>query len=278
MNTPACFRRARFLPVLCLLCAFCSVNVSVFSQTIVHSPRELRSTDDMLAEVGTGSPADEVDFMTIWGYRLPPGFMMSLQEGGIRAYNGGETTIDGQQYQRGTSDVTVLNCTVKNMRTGVTLTHAKGKKYVKGCTTLGCERGFCIGSGEIVDSQGDAMYGPLFGVDYESDRNCTADLTVLPSSGHYNGNQQLAIVIGSGHRLTFRSAESHPNTELSIDVSGAYDVVRSRDAESKLSRHVEINNFTAYPLVLGPQSADTSGRSRGEILDQGSCNYVSPIR
>jgi hypothetical protein len=239
---------------------------------------ELRRTDDMLAEEGSGSPADKVDFQTIWGYRLPPGFMMSLQEAGIRAYNGGQTTIDGEKYERGTSNVRVLNCTVKNMRTGVTLTHAKGKKYVEGSTTIGCERGFCIGAGDIVDCQGDAMYGPLFGVDYESDRNCVADLTVLPNQGHYNGNQQLAIVIGRGHNLTFRSADPEPSTELTIDISGVYDVVRSRDAANKAASNVEINNLSQYPIVLGERSSGISVRSLGEVIDHGTHNHVHRLR
>jgi hypothetical protein len=34
---------------------------------------EMRTTDDILAEEGTGTRADGVDFMTVWGYRLPAG-------------------------------------------------------------------------------------------------------------------------------------------------------------------------------------------------------------
>ncbi|MDF7798188.1 hypothetical protein P4C99_01840 [Pontiellaceae bacterium B1224] len=239
---------------------------------------EVRSTDDMLAEEGTGSPADKVDFETVWGYRLPSGFMMSLQEAGIRAYNAGETWIDGKEIKRGTHNVTVLNCTIKDMRVGVTLTHATGKKYVEGTTSLGCERGFCIGEGDIVSCQGDAVHGPVFGTDYERDKNCNAEITVLPSHGDYNNNQQLAIVIGSGHNLVFRSLEENPNTNLTIDVSGPYDVVRSRDAANKSARNVEIQNLTDYPLVLGSKSSGTKGTSQGKITDQGSKNNVQQIK
>ena len=55
------------------------------------------------------------------------------------------------------------------MRAGVTLTHATGKKYVSGTTTIGCERGFCIGTGDIVDCYADTQYGPALGVDYITD-------------------------------------------------------------------------------------------------------------
>ncbi len=53
--------------------------------------------------------------------------MLNLQEAGIRAYNAGTTYIDGEEIQRGTDNPTVLNCTIKNARTGVTLAHASGK-------------------------------------------------------------------------------------------------------------------------------------------------------
>ncbi|CAA6689884.1 MULTISPECIES: right-handed parallel beta-helix repeat-containing protein [unclassified Lentimonas] len=230
---------------------------------------EIRSTDDMLAERGSGSPADKVDFKTVWGYPLPAGFMMSLQEGGIRAYNGGHTVIDGKAYERGTTHVTVVNCTIKNMRTGITLTHAKGKKLVRGSTTIGCERGFCIGSGDIINCRGDARYGPVFGIDYESNRNCRAEITILSNDDSYNGNSQLTYIIGNGHYITFRGSDNGSNQALTIDIAGQYDVVRSRDAPVKAASHVEIHNLTTYPLRMGGNSSDTFGESCGVIINQG---------
>ncbi|MBP0903837.1 hypothetical protein ACFSKN_05165 [Mariniflexile gromovii] len=43
----------------------------------------MRSTDDMWTEKGTGSDADKVDFNTVFGYKLPKGYMMCLGEEGI---------------------------------------------------------------------------------------------------------------------------------------------------------------------------------------------------
>jgi hypothetical protein len=131
---------------------------------------EVRSTDDILEEEGSGSDADKVNFESIWGYRLPPGFMIGLQEGGIRAYNAGTIYINGDTIQRAASNVTVLNCTVVNMRAGVTLAHAKGYKYVEGTTVLGCESGFAIGTGQIVNCSGDAKHGALCNSTYDNDR------------------------------------------------------------------------------------------------------------
>jgi len=42
---------------------------------------ETRTSDDVLAEEGSGSAADGVDFQTVWGYPLQPGWMFSCQEG-----------------------------------------------------------------------------------------------------------------------------------------------------------------------------------------------------
>ncbi|MFC1760529.1 hypothetical protein ACFL6U_00430 [Planctomycetota bacterium] len=225
---------------------------------------EVRTTDDMLAEEGTRSPADKVNFKTVWGgRRLQPGSMMSLQEEGIRAYNGGETWIDGKEYNRGTSNATILNNTVKWMRGGVTLTHCKGKRYVEGCTTIGCESGYKIGSGDIVNCSGDAAYGPVFGVDYDRDRNTTADIKVLPSDHYYNGSKTLAKIIGHDHKITLRSSESNPKPSFPVSIDRGSGV--------------EIHNLTQYPLMMGSRSSGTTGRSSGKITDEGSNNSVEKI-
>ncbi|MDF7798632.1 Ig-like domain-containing protein [Pontiellaceae bacterium B1224] len=235
---------------------------------------EMRSTDDMLLEEGTESPADDVDFLTTWGYRLPSGYMKSTGEGGIRAYNAGETVINGVPYSRGTSNPTIIDNTIVNMRTGVTLTHASGTKYVAGCKTIGCERGYAIGRGIIENCSGDVQYGPVFGVDYDSDSGVTADITILPYTGeHYNGSRHFAYIFGSDHNLTFRGLEQFPDQELEINVGGdlriesSYDVVENRGANG-----IVINNYTGYPLILDDASSGNSGRSCGSITDDGTGN------
>lgn len=238
---------------------------------------EVRSTDDMLAEKGTGSPADKIDFMTVWGYKLPAGYTMSLQEEGIRAYNAGETMINGVEHKRGTNNVTILNCKVKNMRGGVTITHATGTKYVEGCTVIGCERGYAIGSGKIVNCSGDAQYGALFGVDYSRDRNIEADITVLPSDISRNGSKLLAYIGGQGHKLTFKSAEGDSMQPLDIKISGFNNSIRvfkSKNTNDLTSTNIEINNQTNHPITLAEKSSGTTGESCGKITDFGSDNSV----
>lgn len=237
---------------------------------------EMRTTDDMLLEEGTGSPADKVDFQTVWGYKLPAGYMMSLQEGGIRAYNAGTTYIDGVEIQRGTDNPTILNCTIKNARTGVTLAHATGTKTVDGVTVLGCEQGFSIGSGTISNCSGDAQYGPLLSFAYSSDSNTTAHITVLPATNHYNGSETLAYIGGSGHNITLEGED--PNSNLRIQVGGEKNNVRLlgvTSSQNPLSAsNLTFTNLTDIPVSLSDMSSNVSGESCGEITDDGSGNTM----
>lgn len=236
---------------------------------------EMRSTDDMLAE--TSGPAFDIDFETIWGFRLLPGFMKSTGEGGIRAYNAGETIIDGVEYDRGTSNPTIINNTIVNMRTGVTLTHARGTKYVAGCVTIGCERGFAIGSGIIENCSSDAQYGPAFGVDYESDRGVTADITILPYEGdHYSGSRHLAYIYGSNHNITFRGVEESPDQELLIDIGGRKRIMsETYNPDSLQASGIVIKNLTGYPIKIYDSASNISGQSIGSVSDSGSNTDIS---
>ncbi|WP_066219908.1 T9SS type A sorting domain-containing protein [Formosa haliotis] len=239
---------------------------------------EMRSTDDMLAEAGTGTPADNVDFMTVWGYKLPAGYMMSLQEGGIRAYDAGTTYIDGEEIQRGTDNPTVLNCTVKNARTGVTLAHASGTKIVDNVTLLGCEQGYSIGSGTVSNCSADAQYGPVLSFAYSSDSNTDIDITVLPSDNHYNGSGTVAYIGGKAHNITLRGGES--NNDLKIQVGGDKNNIRLLGVTSNQNplsaSSLQLNNYTDMPVVLDEMSTSVVVKTcgAGEIIDKGVSNSL----
>ncbi|WP_372757720.1 T9SS type A sorting domain-containing protein [Mariniflexile sp.] len=237
---------------------------------------EVRSTDDMLAE--TSGPAYDKDFMTSWGYRLPPGYTMSLQEEGIRAYDAGTTFIDGEVIQRATDNPTVINCTVKYARGGVTLSHAKGTKYVENCETIGCEQGYAIGSGTIVNSRSDAQYGPVYGTAYSSDSGVTADITILPSSTDANGSKQIAYIGGKNHNLTFRSSETNPDTNMYLKMSGVNSGVRSLLSDGSTggltSTNIIVNNLTGYTLLMDTETTGTTGKSCGPVVDNGTNNNI----
>ncbi len=240
---------------------------------------EMRSTDDMLAE--TSGPAYDIDFYTVWGYRLPAGYMLSTGEAGIRAYNAGSTVIDGVEYLRGTSNVTVRNCTIKNLRTGVTIAHATGTKYVEGCTAIGCENGFSLAKGDVVDCYADCAYGPVYSSTYESDNNYNAEITIIPPEGeYYNGYGSVAYIGGTNHNITLKTGEGLiPPQDLTIKVGGDKNSIRllygnlphQNDFEAQ---DFTLNNLTNFPVFLSDKSSEVVGQSGGMVTDLGTDNNV----
>lgn len=241
---------------------------------------EMRSTDDMLAEKGTGSAADNVDFMTTWGYTLPAGYMMALGEEGIRAYNGGTTIIDGEIIERGTDNPTVLNCTVKNMRGGVTLAHATGTRYVEGCTVIGCEQAFAIGTGTVTKCFADAAYGPVYRSTYASDNGVKVDITILPAKEYYNGMKALAYLGGKNHNITFTTTDPNINSNLKIFMGGYVDGIRVKNgANASQNNHtatgITLNNHTGYEIEIPAVGSNNTISTCGVVIDDGSGNTVN---
>ena len=243
---------------------------------------EVRRTDDMLAE--TSGPAFDVDFMTVWGYKLPKGYMLSTGEAGIRAYDGGETIIDGKQYRRGTSNVTVLNCTVKYMRTGVTIAHATGKKYVEGCIAKGCENGYSLGSGDLVNCKADVTHGPAYASTYERDKGYNADITLIPSTDPYvNGTGTVAYIGGSLHKITLQGSSQGVEQGLQIKVGGEKNNIRLLHGNLPNQNDFkgfdfELNNQTEYPVYLSNKSSGVTGESQGPITNLGTDNTIKFIK
>ena len=237
----------------------------------VYVQGELRSTADMLAASNRRfAAADEraasVDFTTIWGYRLPTGYWMSLQEAGIRAYNGGNTIIDGVASQGAARNVTVLNSVVRNTRTAVALHQARGTKYVENTTVLGNETGFGMDTGDIVDSYGDADVGPVLSVNNTGNGGTTADITILPTDGSRNGWGAAAYISGNNHNITLRSNQNNVNQNLEIVLSGNINNIRNLANQDTLTlRNTEINNLTNFPVVINDFAEGTTGQSNGPV-------------
>ncbi|MGQ1786084.1 MULTISPECIES: hypothetical protein [unclassified Saccharicrinis] len=238
----------------------------------------VRKTDDMLAE--TSGPAFDIDFMTTWGYRLPAGYMLSLGEAGIRAYNGGTTIIDGEIIKRGTDNPTILNCTIKNMRTGVTVAHATGKKYVEGCIVIGCENGYSLGNGDVVNCKADCAYGPVYASTYGNDKGYHADITIIPAeNGYYNGSGSVAYIGGSGHKITLKGSSEAVENGLRIMVGGDKGNIRLLNGNFPHQNNFkgadfELNNLTDYPVYLSPKSSGVKVKSKGKVIDEGIGNQI----
>ncbi len=244
-----------------------------------HIEGEVRKTDDMLAE--TSGPAFDIDFKTIWGYRLPAGYMLSLGEGGIRAYNGGQTIIDGKVIKRGTDNPTILNCTIKHMRTGVTIAHATGKRYVEGCVVIGCENGFSLGKGEVVNCSADCTYGPVYSTTYERDANYNAEITIIPSKEpYYNGSKCVAYIAGSEHNITLKGIVDTAAKDFRIMVGGDKENIRLLNGNfphqnNFTAKNIRLNNMTEFPVELSEKSSAITLTSKGKVTDHGAGNKIS---
>lgn len=247
-----------------------------------HVEGELRTTDEVLAEAGTGSPADELDFMTQWGYRIEPGATFSLQEDGIRCYSKGIIYgTDGEHTD--TKGTRVIDSTVKFMRTGVTIGWDRGEKYVENCTALGTESGFWVGSDAmVVNCRGDASVGPLYSEDVRRDGS-TIELTLLDNVIPKHGETPTFYLAGDDHEFILRDGTTSFDPEMKIQVGGTRLGHRWRaDSNQKPpyfeASNISIENLTAYPLILSENTSRTRGKSHGEITENGSNNKVRKIK
>ena len=240
---------------------------------------EMRTTDEVLAEKGSGSIADKLNFITQDGIKVPPGWKFSCQEDGIRAY------ANGIEYGTGnkpvTKNVRVINCTVKNMRSGIVIGHASGTKYAEGCTTIGCDTGYSMGSNaKIVNCKGDALYGPLYVDEYQRDCDVVGNFEVMyMDKDSIYGNDVIAYIAGNGNiDLTFTGGQDNPPA-MRILVSGIRTGMRFMIPKVKYndlsSRNIKVNNQTNYPLILAPKSSACTVTSVGQVTDLGTDNIVN---
>lgn len=241
---------------------------------------ELSTVADVLAEEGTGSEADEVNFETVWGFDLRDldnNYHFSLQEDGIRAYRRGITY--GQTEERVTTNFRIIDSTVKFMRSAVSIGFADGEKHVENVTSLGTETGFWVGrGGRVIDSYGDTSVGPLYGE--QDDRNDSQiELTILDNVVPKIGNAPSIYLAGTRHDITIKDGTSSFDSDISIQVGGKRYAHRWLDgSESPLPNinadELNIDNQTSYPVILEDTSHDIELRSCGSVIDNGSNNSI----
>lgn len=244
---------------------------------------EMRSTDDILA--GDLSHINITQYETVDGVQVPksvyaPGYfekghVVSMQEGGVRTY------LDGPLSYSRTKGVTVVNTTVKNMRTGFVLVHGSGDMTIKDCTATGCESAFSGGTGiTITNSKGDAQYGPLLTFPYLSGKNCVVDLKLINTESSFPP-ARLVEIVGSGHTISIENYENKQRaTELPIvfgECTYADDKLFNGETYSDYagSTNVNLSNKTGMPVTLTNLANSNSVITNGTVQDNGSGNSIT---
>lgn len=239
----------------------------------------MRTTDDILAEEGTGTPADNVNFLTVWGYKVPAGYMISMQEAGFRSYAEAEHYSGNGVISR-TENVTIKNCTAKNVRSGFNLVFGDGTMIFENCTSIENESGFSIQkNGQIINCKSDAKYGAALTYAYDSDSYVTADITITNNDGSY-GPHPIAYIGGSNHNITINSEETSVSQDRSIQLGGEKGTIRHLDGANSgqnnqnISSSVLINN-SKFPVLLTATASGNNIHSCGTVTDNGSANTIS---
>jgi hypothetical protein len=242
---------------------------------------ELRTISEVLEEDGTNSAADNVDFLTVWGYYLTEleyDYRFSLQEDGIRCYTTG--TNYGDTTSRSTTGTQIKNCTVVKMRSGVTIGWDYTDKVVENCKVLGCETGFWFGSdAEATGCSGDASVGPLISEDVARS-NSNIELTLLDNYVEKIGNTPYFFFAGDGHSLTLNDGTTSFNSDIELQVGGTrygHRWLEGSDEEpiTRSATNLTFINNTKYPVVLEDNASDNEISSCGTVTDNGSDNSVT---
>ena len=245
----------------------------------------LRPSNDCYAETDAGDLAKRFNYQLQWpedvkGLPIPRDHMINCTEDGIRAY-------------KGAGEMIVENCVVKKCRGGIKLYMAKSAR-VSNCQVLDCVvQGYSLPSrGAISNSSGNAAYGPLLYVHFDSHANQRIDLNVL-ASPHGIGDHPLAAVKGKGHSIKFTQTGNAPPETLRPIIIGypmrfdflcadypkVPDGYEEHFAKSSPKTYkatgITVDNGTAHPVVLGRLSRENTVASFGPIRDYGSDNTLT---
>ncbi len=244
---------------------------------------EVVSTDAILAEKGTGSDADKVDFKTSFDYTLPVGYVLSTGEDGIRTYGTGTTIINGKKIKRDTGgEIIIKDCVVKNARSGISLTQGKGTRLVENCMLIGCQDGFSVGRGsKIVNCRADATFGPALRYVSDRDRDTEIEITIIPYEGDKlvgNGSKHVAHIFGSDLNVTLRKGEGLEVEEgMCIAVGGdSYTIGNLAKQENYKAVDVTIVNETGYPILIDDNATNVTVTTNGEVIDNGTNTQYNP--
>lgn len=248
-----------------------SINTLIENCTIEG---EMVRTNDILKET-SGLPS-ELDYMTAWGYPIPPNHVISCQEAGIRTYPSGKITyLDN--IRRPTRDVVVRNCTVKRVREGITINDAEGKKLVTGCVVLDCETAYQMSEGVIEDCVANFKHGPVFANYAGWHRKGKATIRVLHDEPVDHATT-LAFITSTGIDLTLISEGPETyGTDIPIVFAGSDMSVRHGEWTIDTASKNKLVNRTSHPVILRDKASNNQVESIGPVTDHGIGNKFMVI-
>jgi len=249
---------------------------------------ELRTVGEMLEEAGTDSPADNVDFETVWGFNLKDhtsDYTFSLQEAGVRAYSTGiihDSNGDSTGVSRGTENTTVIDCTIVKMRVGVNTGAESGdNKRIENCTALACEGGFWLGNdGDVINCRADASVGPILSEDI-SRSNASYEVTILDNYIPKIGDTPYFYAGGTNHNITIHDGTTYYNPDIRIVLGGTRFANRFLTGSVeppplRSANNITLTNNTPYPLIL-ESASDCNIFSCGPVEDNGANNTINSL-
>lgn len=213
----------------------------------------MRRTDEILAE--TEGMAFDRGFQMVMMNRqgnqqIVPGYMKALSEDGFRTY--------GQH-----NNLTLKNCTAKNMRGGFEL-RTKTAPRVENCTAMGCERGFWVSNGAIVTGcKGDAQFGPLLYVEGDS---AQVNVELLATEASQVKVHAVAAIYGSGNHVALSQSGKQAHLPPILVGYGPPSMGENMTPHpEKDTRDLRLRNDTEMPVVIGSKTSQCEIISRGPI-------------
>ncbi len=246
---------------------------------------ELRRTCELYEE--EGGIAARFDYQIMYppwhkGRPIPRKRMLSLSEDGIRAYVYG---TDREGNRRRTGHITVENCTIKQMRGGITICMARSGT-ITDSTVLdaGCHAYSVPSDGVVRNSRGNAAYGPLLVMPYKQHRRADIELELLDAP-HAMGDHPLARITGDGgHRIRIEYAGKRPPEALRPIIVGSVGdrYTEENTPPGQLIRHhvarrIRLENRTPHPVQLTRFAIDCRVTSEGPVEDDGEDNAIEQV-
>ena len=192
-------------------------------------------------------------------------------------------TPSGHSESRRTAIISVIDCTVVKMSTGINTYLASGSKYLEGCIVLDSgQSGYRPGGNStLVNCKGNATYGALLdltGTGSKGVKNASADLTLLQETD-LDISQVVAYLVGKNHTISLHSEGTFMPTGIAeIRVGGSRPTWRHPLGELiNIADNVTFNNYTAYPVVLAPSAVACQVMSVGPIEDLGEGNRTGSL-